>query len=276
MKYHPLCHGTPPFHLPTVRSELLRAWERLQTFIFRAGKVILPVVVLLSFLNTLSTDGTFGNENTDKSALSAIGRSIVPIFSPMGISHDNWPAAVGIFTGIFAKEAVVGTLDALYSQMDRTDEETTEAEDAAFSPMDGVEETLATIPANLVGVADMLLDPLGLSIGDVGSIENAAADQEVSPAIFGSMVRLFDGRIGAFAYLLMMLSHIKHYLICHKRRTLNDLALHFDIEPDAMRGMLEQWIRKGRVNRTDLCTCDGYTCAGCCKAIAMEIYEWKR
>ncbi|GIS70378.1 MAG: hypothetical protein CM1200mP9_11990 [Gammaproteobacteria bacterium] len=34
----------------------------------------------------------------------------------MGISDDNWPATVGIFAGIFAKEVVVGTLDALYSE----------------------------------------------------------------------------------------------------------------------------------------------------------------
>ena len=31
---------------------------------------------------------------------------------PMGIDEDNWPATVGIFTGFFAKEVVVGTLDA--------------------------------------------------------------------------------------------------------------------------------------------------------------------
>jgi len=36
----------------------------------------------------------------------------------MGISQDNWPATVGIFTGIFAKEAVVGTLDSLYGAME--------------------------------------------------------------------------------------------------------------------------------------------------------------
>ncbi len=35
----------------------------------------------------------------------------------MGMQQDNWPAAVGIFTGILAKEAVVGTLDSLYSGM---------------------------------------------------------------------------------------------------------------------------------------------------------------
>ena len=135
--------------------------------------MILPVVVILSFLNTLGTDGSFGNEDTDKSALSAVGRSITPVFAPMGISQDNWPAAVGIFTGIFAKEAVVGTLDALYAQMDAADAAAGEATDSAFDLMDGVSDAVATIPENLVGVVDMRLDPLGLSIGDISTIQNA-------------------------------------------------------------------------------------------------------
>jgi ferrous iron transport protein B len=37
----------------------------------------------------------------------------------MGLTQENWPATVGIFTGIFAKEAVVGTLDAMYTQIGR-------------------------------------------------------------------------------------------------------------------------------------------------------------
>jgi len=46
----------------------------------------------------------------------------------MGIADDNWPATVGIFTGIFAKEAVVGTLDSLYSQIDASAAGSKEAE----------------------------------------------------------------------------------------------------------------------------------------------------
>jgi ferrous iron transport protein B len=57
-------------------------------------------------------------------------------------------------------------------------------------------------------VADHVLDPLGLSIGDVSSVKTAAEEQKVRPATFGSMVRLFDGRIGAFAYLLLVLLYI--------------------------------------------------------------------
>ena len=39
----------------------------LKVFALRAGKTIVSVVVVLSFLNSWGTDGTFGNENTDKS-----------------------------------------------------------------------------------------------------------------------------------------------------------------------------------------------------------------
>ena len=207
----PFVMELPPYHLPTARGVLLRAWERLQTFIVRAGKVILPVVVVLSFLNTLGTDGSFGNEDTDKSALSAIGQTITPVFAPMGISSDNWPAAVGIFTGIFAKEAVVGTLDALYSRMDAagaTPAHDAKETEAGFDLMGGIGEAVVSIPENLAGVADLLLDPLGLSVGDVSTIESAVEAQAVHPATFGSMVLLFDGRIGAFAYLLMVLLYV--------------------------------------------------------------------
>jgi ferrous iron transport protein B len=201
----PFIMELPPYHLPTVKGVVLKAWERLKTFMFRAGKIILPVVVVLSFLNSLGTDGTFGNKDSDASALSAIGKTITPAFAPMGISQDNWPAAVGIFTGIFAKEAVVGTLDALYSQMD-ADAQTDEEE--SFSLMGGIAEAFATIPDNLVGLAERVLDPLGLSIGDVSSIEASAEAQAVQAATLGAMVSLFDGRAGAFAYMLLVLLYI--------------------------------------------------------------------
>jgi len=47
--------------------------------------------------------------------LSEIGRFLTPAFTAMGIEQDNWPSTVGIFTGLFAKEVVVGTLDTLYT-----------------------------------------------------------------------------------------------------------------------------------------------------------------
>ncbi len=194
----------PPYHMPTIQTILLRTWERLRDFIVRAGQIIVPMVVVLTFLNSWGSDGSFGNENSDKSVLSEIGRTLTPAFEPMGIQANNWPATVGIFTGVLAKEAVVGTLDAIYSQLAVIDSgETIEEEEFVF--WDGVVEAFATIPTNLAEVSDNILDPLGLNIGDVSTTETAATEQEVNVGTFGAMVKRFDGQAGAFAYLLFIL-----------------------------------------------------------------------
>jgi ferrous iron transport protein B len=202
----PFVMEMPPYHLPTARSVLLRAYDRLKTFLFRAGKVLIPVIMVLSFLNSLGTDGSFGNENTDKSALASISKVITPALKPLGVTEENWPATVGIFTGIFAKEAVVGTLDALYAGLDQQAEQNGEAvEKKAFDFWGGISDAFATIPENLLGVLDTVADPLGLSVGDVGDASVAAEEQQVNVATFGSMVNLFGSQSAAFAYLLFVL-----------------------------------------------------------------------
>lgn len=201
----PFVMEMPPYHLPTVRSVLLRAYDRLKTFLFRAGKVLIPVIMVLSVLNTLGTDGSFGNEDTDQSALAAVSKIITPVLKPLGVTEENWPATVGIFTGIFAKEAVVGTLDALYAGMDKQAASTENSENQSVDFWQGISDAFATIPENLVAMIDTLTDPLGLSIGDVSNTTAAAEEQEVAVATFGSMVQLFGSQSAAFAYLLFIL-----------------------------------------------------------------------
>ncbi|RLA23267.1 MAG: ferrous iron transporter B [Gammaproteobacteria bacterium] len=198
----PFIMELPNYHLPTVQSIVIRTWDRLKTFLINAGKVIVPMVLVLNFLNSLGMDGTFGKENTQTSVLSEIGRTLVPAFQPMGIHEDNWPATVGIFTGILAKEAVVGTLDALYNQLALDGVEQDETE---FDLLQRLQDAALTIPENLMAVADNLLDPLGLNIGNVQDIQTAAEEQEVTHGTFGEMQARFDGQAGAFAYLLFIL-----------------------------------------------------------------------
>lgn len=203
----PFVMELPAYHLPTIRGVLIRTWDRLKTFLFRAGKVIVPMVLVLNFLNALGSDGTFGHENTDKSVLSRIGRQIAPAFAPMGLDEENWPATVGIFTGVLAKEAVVGTLDALYSQMaeDSGSADENVAQTESFNLAAGITAALETIPENLALVAERVLDPLGLNIGDVSDMALAAQEQEVIIGTFSAMQDRFDGQAGAFAYLLFIL-----------------------------------------------------------------------
>ena len=70
----------------------------------------------------------------------------------------------------------------------------------------------------------------------------------------------------------MILSDIRDYLRQRGQASLSDIALHFDSEPDAIRGMLDTWVRKGRVVKLD----GGSACGGCnqCDAAANEVYQW--
>jgi len=195
----PFVMELPAYHLPQLRNVLLKTWEKLQSFVLGAGKLIVIVVVILSFFNSLGTDFSFGNENTEKSILTNVGKSLTPVFEPIGIKEDNWPATVGLFTGLFAKEVIVGTIDALYlSQVDVTSEE------QAFDLKQKLAEALQTVPDNLSDALGSWADPLGLGV-DVTDTQSIAEEQNVSESIFGVIRSSFDGTLGAFSYLLFIL-----------------------------------------------------------------------
>lgn len=201
----------PLYHVPTLKSVMYRTWDRLKTFVVRAGRVIVVIVAGLAFLNSLGTDGSFGNEDSDKSALSAIGRTIVPAFEPMGVRAENWPAAVGIFTGIFAKEAVVGTLDSLYESINAKNapENADDASaDEGFSLTATLNEAVGTVGENLAGLGGALLDPLGLTVNDMSDTDAAAEDQGVHSNTIALIQAMFGSSAAAFAYLLLILLYM--------------------------------------------------------------------
>jgi ferrous iron transport protein B len=189
----------PAYHMPTLKGLILQTWQRLKGFVLRAGKAIVSVVIILNVVSSVGTDGSFGNEDSEKSLLSEIGRTITPIFKPMGISEDNWPATVGIFTGIFAKEVVVGTLDALYSPSSTPSEQTLVQQLLA---------ALQSVPDNLSELGGVLLDPLGVGVDDYEDLAIAADAQSVRVGTLDALQRLFDGQLGAFSYLLFVLLYM--------------------------------------------------------------------
>ena len=68
-----------------------------------------------------------------------------------------------------------------------------------------------------------------------------------------------------------MLTELKGYLTKRRSASLSEMALRFSTEPDALRPMLDVWIRKGQVRRSD-----GSRCEGCCACAPadVEVYEW--
>jgi ferrous iron transport protein B len=105
----PLVMELPSYHVPRMQTLLFHSWQRLRDFIFRAGKLILPVCIVIGALNTGIGDS--------QSLLSKMGEWLTPWFAPMGIAASNWPATVGLITGVLAKEVVVGTLNTLYGEL---------------------------------------------------------------------------------------------------------------------------------------------------------------
>ncbi|HNZ25847.1 MAG TPA: Fe(2+) transporter permease subunit FeoB [Spirochaetota bacterium] len=196
----------PPYHAPRIKHIFLHTWLRLKSFVIRAGAVIIIAVAILGFLNSIGTDGTIGNEDSENSVLSVIGKTITPVFEPMGIEKDNWPATVGIFTGLFAKEAVVGTLNSLYSQIAASDEETETEEEESFDFWDGIKNSFLTIPEGLKGVLGGLVDPFGLGVISEKNEDEMAEEIGTDKAIFGRMNKYFSkGGCQAYAYLLFVL-----------------------------------------------------------------------
>jgi ferrous iron transport protein B len=189
----PLVMELPPYHVPHVKTVLLHAWQRLRNFLFRAGKLIVPICMLIGVLAALNADGsinTSGDGNTH-SMLSAVGRFFTPIFAPMGIHQDNWPATVGLVTGVLAKEVVIGTLNALYTQVGHF----AEVQAAGFSFWGGLHDALISIPQNL--------SQLGSSFGN--PVLAQAPVHSLSQSVYGLMYERFDGQVGAIAYLLFVL-----------------------------------------------------------------------
>jgi ferrous iron transport protein B len=189
----PLVMELPLYHLPRMKTIFLHAWQRLKGFVYRAGFLILPICVLLGALNAINLDGSMNANDADaRSVLSLFGQWVTPIFAPMGIHADNWPATVGLVTGVLAKEVVVGTLNSLYSQLGHFADAATAN---SFNVWQGLIQALQSIPQNLSQISSVFSNPV-LAQAPISSMHQG---------VYGLMSQRFDGQAGAFAYLLFIL-----------------------------------------------------------------------
>ncbi len=99
----------PPYRLPSFRSLMIHTWEKGKHFIIKAGTYILAVSILVWFLLNLP----WGVENTKDSYLGKMGQVSAPVLRPLGFG--DWKAASSLFSGLIAKEIVVGTMGQIYA-----------------------------------------------------------------------------------------------------------------------------------------------------------------
>jgi len=112
----PFVMELPAYHWPTLGNVLRSMWERGWSFIRKAGTIILLSTILVWFLSRFGVaDGVFRlleKEELELSILAAVGNAIAWIFKPLGFG--TWQATVASFTGLIAKENIVGTMGILY------------------------------------------------------------------------------------------------------------------------------------------------------------------
>ncbi len=132
----PFVMELPAYHLPTLKNVLRSMWERGWSFIKKAGTIILLSTIFVWFTTYFGwVDGAFQmltEDQIDNSILAKIGSAIAWLFIPLG--WGNWQAAVASFTGLVAKENIVGTLGILYGGSELT---TYQALGQAFTAVSG-------------------------------------------------------------------------------------------------------------------------------------------
>lgn len=182
----------PPYHVPNLSNTLKYSWNRLRLFVVGAGTTITIAVTILSILSTIAMPDIGGGENSEEeSILQWTGKAITPIFAPMGIEADNWPATVGLFTGLFAKEAIVGTLNSLYEINDPEENSGVGGEETYGSHL-----LISLKEAGASVVEGVSQTGIGIGGGDVipgGRIER---------------MRLFFTPAAAYSYLIFVLIYI--------------------------------------------------------------------
>ena len=116
----PFIMELPQYHIPTAKNVLLATWERVKSYIVKAGTIIfLSSMVIWFLMNFGMYEGSFGlldpemDDYIQYSLMAGLGNLLAWIFTPLGFG--DWQAAVTSVTGLVAKENVVATVGILTS-----------------------------------------------------------------------------------------------------------------------------------------------------------------
>ncbi len=114
----PFIMELPQYHLPTAKSVLLSMWERVKSYVVKAGTIIFLSTIVIWFLMNFGVhEGQFGLLDAEMegylnySLMAGLGNALAWLFVPLGFG--NWESTVTSITGLVAKENVVATVGIL-------------------------------------------------------------------------------------------------------------------------------------------------------------------
>jgi ferrous iron transport protein B len=109
----PFMMELPTYRWPEPRNVLMNLWTRARIFMSRAGRIILPLMVLVWVLSTFPypPEGATGPA-IDYSIAGRIGQFLAPLMAPIGF---NWQMTVALIPGMAAREVAVAVLGTVYA-----------------------------------------------------------------------------------------------------------------------------------------------------------------
>ena len=113
----PFVMELPAYHIPSIRTVAIHVWERLFSFIKKAGTILFLACVVMWVLSTFgfTADGFGMVEDSADSLMGVVGGFIAPLFHPLGWGVGEYgfaPVAASI-SGFSAKENIVTTIGIL-------------------------------------------------------------------------------------------------------------------------------------------------------------------
>lgn len=114
----------PEYRWPRWNNILLHLKEKVQAFVFDAGKIILAISIVLwafaAFPKISEEQVAQGKTQIEESYLGQAGKTIAPVFAPLGY---DWKMTVSLLTSFAAREVFVGTMATLYSAGENFEED---------------------------------------------------------------------------------------------------------------------------------------------------------
>ncbi|MFA5801485.1 MAG: ferrous iron transport protein B [Thermoleophilia bacterium] len=179
----------PPYRMPSFRSLMIHTWEKGKHFLIKAGTYIFAVSILVWFLINLP----WGVEDQKDSYLGQAGQVAAPVLQPLGFG--NWQAASSLFSGLIAKEIVVGTMGQIYAPEDETE---VEEETPTF-----LEDTEEIGTSFAVAVKDSTLSV----VSSFGITSITAEDDPEQAGLTGEVAGAFTP-LSAFAFMAFVLLYM--------------------------------------------------------------------
>jgi ferrous iron transport protein B len=112
----PFMMELPAYKTPHLKSVLFNLWLRARIFLERAGRIILPLMVVVWAMSTFPypPEGATGPA-IDYSFAGMLGHALEPIFAPIGF---NWQMVIALIPGMAAREVAVAALGSVYAIAD--------------------------------------------------------------------------------------------------------------------------------------------------------------